>query len=164
MSDIDVELYYQYHPDQFRRPETRRVRHILVTINDDLPDNTRRGGAQAASTPSPRGWHRNRKRFEEQAHEAFGMPHRPAGRPSRRCAARPALSRTGRRAVRHERRAKSAACSNRRLGFHLLRCDAITPAAVLTLNEARGPIRTMLEQRRKRVCQGAWVKQLLNGA
>lgn len=24
VSDIDVELYYHYHPEQFRRPETRR--------------------------------------------------------------------------------------------------------------------------------------------
>jgi hypothetical protein len=45
-----------------------------------------------------------------------------------------------------------------------LRCDAITPAAVLTQKDARGPIRTLPEQRRKRVCQQAWVKQLLNDA
>jgi hypothetical protein len=50
------------------------------------------------------------------------------------------------------------------MGLHLLRCETVTPAAVLTLKEARGPIRSLLEQRRKRVCQGAWVKQLLNSA
>jgi len=50
------------------------------------------------------------------------------------------------------------------MGLHLLRCESITPAAVLNLKEARGPIRTLLEQRRKRVCQGAWVKLLLNSA
>ena len=50
------------------------------------------------------------------------------------------------------------------MGLHLLRCDAITPAAVLGLKDARGPIRTLLEQRRKRVCQQAWMKQLLSGA
>ena len=48
------------------------------------------------------------------------------------------------------------------MGLHLLRCEAITPAAVLPLKDARGPIRTLLEQRRKRVCQQAWVNQLLN--
>lgn len=36
VSDTDVDLYYQYHPEQFRRPETRLARHILITINESM--------------------------------------------------------------------------------------------------------------------------------
>ena len=46
------------------------------------------------------------------------------------------------------------------LGFHLLLCEAIQAERVLSLNQAREPIRGMLEQRRKRICQQAWMKQL----
>jgi nitrogen fixation protein NifM len=30
---VDAELYYRTHPDAFDRPESRRLRHILVTFN-----------------------------------------------------------------------------------------------------------------------------------
>ncbi len=49
------------------------------------------------------------------------------------------------------------------LGFHVLRCDAITEAGVLGFDQAKPHIRKLLEQKRKRVCQQAWVKQLLEG-
>jgi parvulin-like peptidyl-prolyl isomerase len=46
------------------------------------------------------------------------------------------------------------------LGFHILRCDAITGASVLSLDQAKPHIRKLMEQKRKRVCQQAWVKGL----
>ena len=60
ISDMDVELYYQYHPEQFRRPETRLARHILITINETIAENTRSAAAASASQPSPHGWRKNR--------------------------------------------------------------------------------------------------------
>jgi len=49
------------------------------------------------------------------------------------------------------------------LGFHVLRCDAITEANILSMAEAKPHIRKLLEQKRKRVCQQAWVKQVMEG-
>ena len=46
------------------------------------------------------------------------------------------------------------------LGYHLVWCESITEQRVLSLHQARTPIREMLEQRRKRICQQAWLKQL----
>ncbi|HRH82222.1 MAG TPA: hypothetical protein PLW81_14375 [Thiobacillaceae bacterium] len=46
VSDIDVELYYHYHPEPFQRPEARVARHILITVNPELADNSR----EAATT------------------------------------------------------------------------------------------------------------------
>lgn len=160
VSDIDVELYYQYHPDQFHRPETRRARHILVTVNDELPDNTR-AAAQARIEAIAARLAREPQRFEEQAMKHSECPTAlqggllgeiPQGQLYPELDA--ALFRM------HEGETSEILESS--MGLHLLRCEAITPAAVLQLKDARGPIRTLLEQRRKRVCQQAWVNQLLD--
>lgn len=162
VSDIDVEVYYHYHPDQFRRPETRRVRHILITLNDDLPDNTRPAAQSRIEAIAAR-LARDSKRFEEQAMKHSECPTAlqggvlgevPIGQ------LYPELD----TALFAMRVGEISEILESPMGLHLLRCDDITPAAVLGLKDARGPIRTLLEQRRKRVCQGAWVKQLLNSA
>jgi len=162
VSDIDVELYYQYHPDQFRRQETRRVRHILVTLNDDLPDNTRPVAQSRIEAIAAR-LERDPKRFEEQAMKHSECPTALQGGllgDVPRGQLYPELD----AALFNMAEGEVSDILESPMGLHLLRCDGITPAAVLTLKEARGPIRTLLEQRRKRVCQGAWVKQLLNSA
>lgn len=162
VSDIDVELYYQYHPDQFHRPETRRVRHILITLNDDLPDNTRSAARTRIEAIAAR-LARDPKRFEEQAMKHSECPTALQGGllgDVPRNQLYPKLD----AALFCMGAGEISEILESPMGLHLLRCDGITPAAVLGLKEARGPIRTLLEQRRKRVCQGAWVKQLLNGA
>lgn len=40
-TEEEVEAYYQEHLNNFEQPERRAVSHILITINDDFPDNTR---------------------------------------------------------------------------------------------------------------------------
>ncbi len=162
VSDIDVEVYYHYHPDQFRRPETRRVRHILVTLNDDLPDNTRPVAQSRIEAVAAR-LARDPKRFEEQAMKHSECPTALQGGmlgDVPRGQLYPELD----AALFEMDEGEISPILESPMGLHLLRCDGITPAAVLTLKEARVPIRTLLEQRRKRVCQGAWVKQLLNSA
>jgi peptidyl-prolyl cis-trans isomerase C len=162
VSDIDVELYYQYHPDQFQRPETRRVRHILITLNDDLPDNTRpvaQGRIEAVAARLAR----DPKRFEEQAMKHSECPTALQGGllgEVPRGQLYPELD----AALFDMAEGEISGILESPMGLHLLRCDGITPATVLTLKQARGPIRTLLEQRRKRACQGAWMKQLLKRA
>lgn len=162
VSDVDVEVYYHYHPDQFRRPETRRARHILITLNDDLPDNTRpvaQGRIEAIAARLAR----DPKRFEEQAMKHSECPTALQGGvlgEVPRGQLYPELD----AALFGMQAGETSGILESPMGLHLLRCEAITPAGVLTLKDARGPIRTLLEQRRKRVCQGAWMKQLLNAA
>lgn len=156
VADIDVDLYYHYHHDQFRRPETRAASHILVTINETLPDNTRavalaRIEAIAARVAKSPG------RFEEQALKHSECPTALKGGALgevRRGQLYPELE-----AVLFELATGAlSGIVESPLGFHLLRCDAISPEAVLTLEEARTAIRKLLESRRRRVCQQAWVK------
>lgn len=41
VSEAEAEIYYLQHRERFTLPETRSVCHILITINDDYPENRR---------------------------------------------------------------------------------------------------------------------------
>ncbi|MEW5770265.1 MAG: nitrogen fixation protein NifM [Pseudomonadota bacterium] len=158
VSEIDVELYYHYHPDQFRRIETRIARHILITVNEAFAEN-RREDAYARIEAIAQRLTKEPKRFEEQAMKHSECPTALQGgllgevHPGKLF---PELEQVlfGLHAGELSGIVESS------LGFHLLRCDAVSPASTLSLKDARGHIRRLLEARRKRVCQQAWLKAL----
>ncbi|MDZ4201386.1 MAG: nitrogen fixation protein NifM [Gallionella sp.] len=162
VSDIDVELYYQYHPDQFRRPETRLARHILVTINDSIAENTRAEAGKRIADIQAR-LLKEPQRFAEQALKHSECPTAldggklgdlPRGKLF------PELD----AALFALQEGEVSGVLESELGFHILYCDKITGAGVLTMEQAHSHIRKLLEQKRKRVCQQAWLKQLLGRA
>lgn len=158
VSDVDIELYYHYHPDQFRRPETRQVRHILITVNDTIADNTRIAAQQRISSIAAR-LAKEPQRFEEQALKHSECPTALQGGALGdlpRGKLFPALE----AALFEMKAGEVSGVLETELGFHVLRCDAITGADVLNLDQARSHIRKMLELKRKRACQQAWLKQL----
>ncbi len=161
ISDMDAELYYQYHPEQFRRPETRLARHILITINETIADNTRAAAGKRIAAIATR-LTKEPQRFEEQALKHSECPTAldggklgdlPRGKLF------PELD----KALFELKAGEVSGVLESELGFHVLRCDVITEASVLTLDQAKPHIRKLMEQKRKRVCQQAWVKQLLEG-
>jgi nitrogen fixation protein NifM len=159
VSDMDVELYYQYHPEQFRRPETRLVRHILITINETIPENTRSAAQERIATLATR-LVKEPQRFEEQALKHSECPTAldggklgdlPRGKLF------PVLD----EALFELKAGEVSGVLESELGFHILRCDAITDAGVLGYDQAKPHIRNLMEQKRKRASQQAWMKQLL---
>ena len=161
VSDMDVELYYQYHPEQFRRPETRLARHILITINDTIAENTRTEARKRIGVIATR-LGKEPQRFEEQALKHSECPTAldggklgdlPRGK----------LFAELDKALFELKAGEVSGVLESELGFHVLRCDAITEAGVLSYDQAKQHIRKLMEQKRKRVCQQAWVKQLLQG-
>jgi nitrogen fixation protein NifM len=161
VSDMDVELYYQYHPEQFRRPETRLARHILITINETIADNTRAAASERIAAIATR-LAKEPLRFEEQALKHSECPTAldggklgdlPRGKLF------PELD----KALFELKAGEVSGVLESELGFHVLRCDAITKAGALSLDQALPHIRKLMEQKRKRVCQQAWVKQLPEG-
>ena len=159
VSDMDVELYYQYHPEQFRRPETRLVRHILITINETIAENTSAEASKRIATIQAR-LTKEPQRFEEQAQKHSECPTAldggklgdlPRGKLF------PELD----KALFEMKAGEVSGVMESELGFHVLRCDAITEAGVLGYDQAKPHIRKLMEQKRKRVCQQAWMKQLL---
>jgi nitrogen fixation protein NifM len=158
---VDIELYYHYHPDQFRRPETRQVRHILITVNETIADNTRIAAQQRISSIAAR-LAKEPQRFEEQALKHSECPTALQGGALGdlpRGKLFPALD----DALVEMKAGEVSGVLETELGFHVLRCDAITGADVLNLEQASPHIRKLLELKRKRVCQQAWLKQLQGG-
>lgn len=158
VADIDVDLYYHYHPDQFRRPETRRARHILITVNPELPDNTAEAARARIEAVAFR-LAKSLKRFDELALKHSECPTAMQGGvlgDIPRGQLYPELD----AALFSLRPGQLSGVLESPLGHHLLLCETITPERVLSLNQARGPIREMLEKHRKRICQQAWLKQL----
>ena len=161
VSDMDVELYYQYHPEQFRRPETRLVRHILITINDTIADNTREAAHKRITEIDAR-LAKEPQRFEEQALKHSECPTAldggklgdlPRGK------LYPQLD----KALFELKTGEVSGVLESELGFHVLRCDAINEASMLGFGQAKPHIRKLMEQKRKRACQQVWVKKLLEG-
>jgi nitrogen fixation protein NifM len=159
ISDMDVELYYQYHPEQFRRPETRLARHILITINETIAENTRVEAGKRIAAIATR-LAKDPKRFEEQALKHSECPTAldggklgdlPRGKLF------PELD----KALFELQAGELSSILESELGFHILRCDVITGEDALTLEQAKPHIRKLMEQKRKRVCQQAWIKGLL---
>ncbi len=158
VSEIDVELYYHYHPEQFLRPETRLARHILVTLNPALPDNTE-AAARARIEAIAARLEKSPKRFEEQALKHSECPTALQGGrlgDMPRGLLYPQLD----AALFGMLTGQISDVLESPLGYHLLLCERITPERILGLNQAREPIRARLEQSRKRICQQAWLKQL----
>jgi nitrogen fixation protein NifM len=159
VSDMDVELYYQYHPEQFRRPETRLVRHILITISETIAENSRGAAQERIATLATR-LAKEPQRFEEQALKHSECPTAldggklgdlPRGKLF------PELD----KALFELKAGEVSGVLETELGFHILRCDTITDAGVLGYDQAKPHIRKLLEQKRKRASQQAWVKKLL---
>jgi nitrogen fixation protein NifM len=159
VSDMDVDLYYQYHPDQFRRPETRLARHILVTINETIPENTRSEAQKRIAAIAAR-LQKEPGRFEEQALKHSECPTALEGGKLGdlpRGKLFPVLD----QALFEMKAGEVSDVLESELGFHILYCEAITPASVLGLEQARPHIRKVLAQKRKRAVQQAWVRGVM---
>jgi nitrogen fixation protein NifM len=159
VTDTDVDLYYQYHPDQFRRPETRLARHILVTINDTIPENMRDEAQKRIDAIAAR-LKKEPGRFEEQALKHSECPTALEGGKLGdlpRGKLFPELD----KALFEMQAGEVSGVLESELGFHILYCEAITPASVLGLEQARPHIRKVLAQKRKRAVQQGWVKGLV---
>lgn len=158
ISEMDVELYFQFHSEQFRRPETRLVRHILITINEAIAENTRVEATKRIAAIAAR-LMKEPRRFEEQALKHSECPTAldggklgdlPRGKLF------PELD----KALFEMKEGEVSGVLESELGFHILRCDVVTAANILSLDQAKPHIRKLMEQKRKRVCQQAWIKQL----
>ncbi|HEY6019886.1 MAG TPA: peptidylprolyl isomerase, partial [Candidatus Paceibacterota bacterium] len=140
-------------------PETRLARHILITINESIAENTRSEARKRIDAIAAR-LKKEPDRFEEQALKHSECPTAldggtlgdlPRGKLF------PELDK-----VLFELKAgEVSGVLESELGFHILRCDAITEAGVLGYDQAKQHIRRVMEQKRKRACQQAWVKSLL---
>jgi peptidyl-prolyl cis-trans isomerase C len=158
VGDTDIEIFYLMHRERFHKPETRSIRHILVTINESV-----RGSERAAARARVEGIRvrvgNSRKLFEKEALQHSECPTAMNGG---------FLGRVPRGQLFPELEpAAFALAANQTsavlespLGFHILHCDAIERERELGLNEVRETIRDQLNTTRRRKAQKTWIAGL----
>lgn len=153
-----VRAFYDAHPAQFTTPERRTVRHILITINADYPENSREAArtrieqlaAELRAQPDSFGTLAQRHSECPTALEAGQLGTLPRGRLYPELDA--ALFALPAGAISDVLESE--------LGFHLLWCERIEPARVVTFEQAASHIRERLEARQQQAAQKDWLARL----
>jgi peptidyl-prolyl cis-trans isomerase C len=162
VSATDIEIFYLQHADRFTKPETRRLRHILVTINDALP-GSERPAAQAKIAAIHARLCKEPARFAEQALKHSECPTAMNGG---------LLGALPRGKLYAEIDAVAFALPSGGLsdvvespvGFHILLCESIDPERAVPLAEAHERVRAHLDENRHQAAQKAWVAGLFKPA
>jgi len=158
VGDLDVRLYYYLHHDRFVQPETRTLRHILVTVNEDFPEN-RPAEARARLERIAERVKRKPKRFGEQAGKHSECPtalHEGVLGRLPRGQLFPELDAVAFGLAEGE----VSAVVESPVGLHLLWCEQIHPAGPASLAEARVQILERLQARQRRLCIRNWLSNL----
>lgn len=158
VSDTDVEIFYLQNRAKFKKPETRTLRHILVTINDDLR-GSERPAAQAKASAIRARLTKDPSRFAEQALKHSECPTAMNGG---------LLGTLPRGQLYAELDAIAFALPagglselvESPLGFHILFCERIDPQRSVSFAEAREKVRAHLTEQRRQAAQKAWIASL----
>lgn len=156
---METEIFYFSHLDRFRVQEQRAARHILITVNDEFPDNVRKAAARRIDEIAARIAARP-SRFEEQARKHSECPTALNGGllgTVTRGKLFPELD----AALFDMDAGEISAPLESQLGFHLLRCDVIYPARTLPYSEVAGSLRKRLTEERSQAHSKLWLAELL---
>lgn len=159
VSDEEAEIFYYMHPERFQVGERREAKHILITINEDYPENKpaaalhRIGEIQRRVEKKP-------SRFEEQAQKHSECPTSMHGG---------LIGTVEKGQLYPELEAKLFTMQQGEisepvqssLGYHLLYCGQIDEPRTVTLQEVLPKIRTSLEQRQRSRFQKEWIADRL---
>lgn len=153
VSNLEVKLFYRLHFERFRTQERRTLRHILVTINEGIGDNSR-AEAQARLESIRELLERFPDRFAEQALRHSECPTAMQGGllgQVQRGQLFPALE----AAAFAMRPGELSNLLESPLGIHLVRCENIQPTGIVPLATVRDRIREqMLAARRQNKQRG----------
>ena len=161
INDIDVQLYYEMNKERFTQPETRTVRHILITINDEYPENCRDNALQRIRKAAVQATG-NVKQFAKLARHYSECPTAMEGGKLGtlpRGQLYPSLDEV----LFNMTAGQVSEPIESEIGFHVLLCEHIFPARLVSLTQSKPQIRTLLQERAQRNCQKAWLKQLETG-
>ena len=157
-SDTDVEIFYLMHQARFQRPENRTLRHILVTINEELPGSDRVSALRKISEIRLR-LLKSPHRFAEQALKHSECPTAMNGGllgTLKRDQLYPELEPVAFALPLGE----LSEVVESPLGFHMWHCVAIEDGGVIALSGVREKIRGHLMDSRRRSSQKAWIASL----
>lgn len=141
-----------------KKPEKRRLRHILVTINDQFPENSRQAALSRITTLRDKALTPN-KNFSELAQRYSECPSALKGgsiTPVARGDIHPNLEET--LFCMEEGEISKIVESN--MGFHILLCEEVIKAEKLPLEEVKTKIRKKMHARIKKKALQTWLAKL----
>lgn len=152
-----AEAFYHAHQERFFQPEARQARHLLITINPDLAENTPDAveqrittiAAKLAAAPA---------QFADEALRHSECPSALQGGELgwvQRGQLYPELD-----AALFAMQAGEIRIATSPLGQHVLLCETIRPAAVLPFADVAEKLLASLQERQNRKIQAAWLKTL----
>ncbi len=158
VNDLDICLFYEIHRERFAQPERRVARHILITVNPEYPENTRESALARIE--------RVRERLGDRASRFANLARRHSECPSAleggklggvtRGQLFPVLG----SALFALAEGEISGILESEIGFHILWCEKIQPGRTESLSRVRPQITRILEQRKQRNCQKAWLAEL----
>ncbi|MGR9044275.1 MAG: nitrogen fixation protein NifM [Gammaproteobacteria bacterium] len=158
VSDVEIDIYYHMHPEKFRRPEQRSARHILLTINDQYPENRRENALKRISEIAEKLKHKPNK-FAELAMKNSECPTALQGGELgtfTRGQLYPEID----EALFNLKEGQISRIVETEVGFHIVQCEKIHHAESMSLKKARPKIRQLMQERSRRNCQRAWLASL----
>jgi len=158
VSTTDIEIFYLVHRERFRVQERRTMRHILITVNEEIADN-RREVAHAKIEAVLKQCRMYPNQFADLALRHSECPTAMQGGllgKIEQGTLFPALD----EASFKMRPGEISSVLESPMGFHLLRCDNIEPKGFVPLSRVRDRIREQLLQARRQNRQRAWIKSL----
>jgi len=160
VNDTEAEMFYYLHPERFEKPETRVVRHILITINGEFAENTESAARERMETIRTR-LLKHPHRFEQQALQHSECPSALQGGligEVKRDTLYPELD-----AVLFQMKpGQLSEVIQTENGFHIMLCEAVNPATKSSLAEVLPTLREQLTQRQRVREQKRWLKQVLS--
>jgi len=162
VSDTDVEIFYLMHRENFQRPESRSLRHILVTINETLKGNDRASARRKIDNIRAR-LLKSPQRFAELATKYSECTTALNG----------GLLGSVQRGQLYAELEKVAFSLNAEelsrvvespMGFHLIHCVSIESACEQPLSAVSEKIREHLSESRRQAAQKEWISSLFRQA
>lgn len=159
VTEVEAEIYYRLHPEAFDRPESRKLRHILITF-----DNPAEKSKALDTLESLRASVKNR--FHSELSEAFGR--------AALCHSQCPTAMDGgllgivkRNQLYTELEPAAFALAEGEIsqviespiGLHILYCEDILPSGLLPFAEVRSKIVERLTDKRRREVQRRWIKE-----
>lgn len=158
VGDEAVRAYYDEHLDKFTHTELRRARHIMITINNQYPENRRKAVAARMAKvekelkKSPGKFADLAMRFSEcpTALEGGQLGKLPQGK------LYPELDEV----LFAMAEGEISQPVESPMGLHILLCEKIFPAGTAPFEEAEAKIREHLEKLHRYDVQKAWIRKL----
>lgn len=154
VSETEAEIFYHLHPQRFTRPETRVLRHILLTAGDPAARRAARALLERL----------RRTQAGATAFAAAALRHSHC--PTALDGGRLGLVRRGKLYPELEQAAFALAADEvspvvaTELGLHLVRCDAIEPERRLAFAEVRAEVLRRLSEARQEKARRQWIAAL----